>query len=429
MEVVPDDPAALKDALRNAIDTADMVVINAGSSAGSEDYTHKTIDALGDVIIDGVNMKPGKPVILGIVRGRPVIGVPGFPVAAELAFRLFGRPIIYAMQGLVPPKPDTVTATLSRQLASSLGPTEFVRVKLGRVGETLVATPLPRGSGRLMSLVHSDGVICIPPEMEGLAAGTETEVELTRPLSDIEGTVVCIGSHDNALDLLSDFLKRTHPEYSLSSAHVGSLGGLMALKRGEAHMAGCHLLDEETGEYNVPYIRKYLEGVDVTLLNLAYRTQGLMVRPGNPLNISGIADIGREGVRFVNRQRGAGTRILLDLELKKLGIGPDEVAGYPDEEYTHMGIAVAVASGKADVGLGILAAAKALGLDFIPVADERYDIAVPTGHMRLERVAALLDIMRNDTGFKTAVESLGGYDTRDMGEVMHETGGADRSAT
>jgi len=420
--IVPDDPDRVSAALGEALKYADMVVINAGSSAGREDYTHHAISVHGEVFVDGVAIKPGKPVILGAAGGKPVLGIPGFPVAAAVTFGMFGKTPVYAMQGVRPPKSETASATLGRQLSSTLGVDEFVKVKLGRVGEGLVATPLPRGSGRLMSLVRADGIVRINAEMEGLAAGTLTDVELLRHPDEIEGTVVCIGSHDNALDLLSDRLKQVRPQFGLSSAHVGSLGGLMALKRGEAHMAGCHLLDEESGTYNIPYIEKHLAGMELSLVNLVYRSQGLMVLPGNPKNINGISDLGRDDVRFVNRQRGAGTRILLDLELKRTGIRPEDVQGYETEEYTHMGVAVAVASGKADAGLGILAAANALGLDFLPVAEERYDLVIPAEHINLDSVSALLDVIRRDSGFREAVESLGGYDTRDMGRVMHDTG-------
>lgn len=271
-----------------------------------------------------------------------------------------------------------------------------------------------------MSLVRADGFLRIPAMSEGIGAGSEVEVELLRSKSDIENTIVCIGSHDNALDLLANILKKRHPKLSLSSAHVGSMGGLMALKRGQAHVAGTHLLDEETGEYNVSFIRNYLSGKGTLLVNLVYREQGLLVPKGNPKNIQGFEDLTRDSVVFVNRQSGAGTRLLTDKCLRELGINPADVKGYDREEYTHMGVASAVLTGVGDTGLAILASARALGLDFVPVAKERYDLAIPKEFLNMDMIGHLLKIIREDDEFRKTVAGLGGYDISDMGKVMYE---------
>ncbi|HXX57780.1 MAG TPA: molybdopterin biosynthesis protein [Thermodesulfovibrionales bacterium] len=418
--IVRDDLDALKAVISDASRAADMVVINAGSSAGSEDFTAQAIREAGEVLIHGVGIKPGKPVILGIVGGKPVLGIPGYPVSAYITFHLFAKPILYAWQGLRMQEPERIRARLSRQLSSALGQEEFVRVKVGVVGEKTIATPVSRGAGVIMSLVRADGMVRIPSLSEGIGAGTEIEVELLRPEHEIRNTIVCIGSHDNALDLLSNSLKKRYPEYSFASAHVGSMGGLMSLKKGEAHVAGTHLLDEETGLYNVPYIERLLVGKRVTLVNLVYRQQGLLVRKGNPKNIRGFEDLVRDDVVYINRQAGAGTRLLTDKHLRERGIEPTRIRGYDREEYTHMGVASAVLSGVADTGLAILAAARALDLDFIPVARERYDIAIASDFMETEMIKALIDIIRNDGEFREAVSNLGGYDLSDMGKVMYE---------
>jgi putative molybdopterin biosynthesis protein len=269
-----------------------------------------------------------------------------------------------------------------------------------------------------MSLVRADGVVRIPAEHEGIAAGHEVTVELFRPRHEIANTIVCIGSHDNALDVLGNFLRKRHPELSLSSAHVGSMGGLLALKRGEAHLAGTHLLDEETGEYNVSYIKKHLPGGKTALVNLVYRTQGFLVPKGNPKGIRGFEDLKRADVVFVNRQAGAGTRLLTDLHLKKLGIDPSSVKGYHHEEFTHMAVAAAVVSGAADTGLAVLSAAQALGLDFIPVAQERYDLAVPREFLETPPLKALLAIIREDAEFRAQLTAMGGYDVSEMGRLI-----------
>ncbi len=416
--IVKDDARLLEKTILDALADSDLVVINAGSSAGREDFTADVIAGLGKVIVHGVAIKPGKPVILGIVNNKPVIGIPGYPVSAALTFKLFVRPLIYALRGIPPPDPGTLTAKLGRQVASSLGQEEFIRVKLGSVAGNLIATPVTRGAGALMSLVRADGVIRVPGQSEGIASNHEVEVELLRSPHDIENTIVCIGSHDTVLDVLANFLKKKHPELSLSSAHVGSMGGLLSLKRHEAHLAGTHLLDEETGEYNVSYIKKLLPDRKTVLVNLVYRTQGFIVNKGNPKGIKGFADLSREDVVFVNRQAGAGTRLLTDLHLKRLAIDPKNVKGYDHEEFTHMAVAAAVLSGAADTGLAVLSAAQALQLDFISVAQERYDLAVPQEFSETPMMQALFSIIREDREFRDHVAAMGGYDVSEMGRVI-----------
>ena len=418
---VPDDPAMLQQTLRNACELYDVVVINAGSSAGSEDYTAAAIAALGRIILHGVDIKPGKPVILGWVMDRPVLGIPGYPVSAYITFNLFGKGLIHRLQGIEPPEPQMVTAKLSRQVSSSLGQEEFLRVKVGRVGDNLIATPVSRGAGVLMSLVRADGFVRIPAMSEGYAAGTELRVEMLREKGEMENTIVCIGSHDNALDLLANVLKKKQPKFSLSSAHVGSMGGLIALKKGEAHIAGTHLLDEETGQYNISYMQKLLNDRGMLLINLVYREQGFMVPKGNPKNIRDFDDLTRSDVCFINRQGGSGTRLLTDHHLREKGIFPKQITGYDHEEYTHMGVASAVLTGIADTGMGILAAAQALNLDFIPVAKERYDLAIPKEYAEAPNISALLHIINNDKEFREAVQALGGYDVSDMGKVLYDS--------
>lgn len=417
--IVPDDLDEIKRAVLEAAGGADIVVVNAGASAGTRDYTKSAIEALGRVIFHGLSIKPGKPLVAGLVSGKPVLGVPGFPVSSYLTFVLFAKPLVFSYQGLHAGPPQKVRAVLSRQVASELGQEEFIRVKVGKVGENLVATPLMRGAGAMMSLVRSDGMLRVPALSEGLGAGSKVEIELMRPVGEIENTIVSIGSHDNALDVLSNALRRRHPKYSMSSAHVGSMGGLSALKRNEAHIAPTHLLDEETGLYNTPFIERILPGRRIFLVNLVYRIQGLIVRNGNPKGIKGFDDLARDDVVFINRQRGAGTRLLLDKHLKDAGIDPSSVKGYEREEYTHMAVASAVLSGVADAGLGVLSAARALGLDFIAVAEERYDLAIPAEHIGSEMLGALLEVIRGDEEFGNAVVMLGGYDTRDMGKVVY----------
>ena len=417
--IVRDDPGGLAAALKEAIAAADMVLINAGSSAGTEDYTSQAIGALGEVLVHGVAMMPGKPTVLGVVNGKPVIGNPGYPVSAVLSFEQFAAPLIAGLAGKrLAPRP-TLTVYPAQNLPSKPGLTEFIRVTLGRVGDKIIATPLPRGAGTITSLVRADGMLVVPALSEGLEEDRPVAAELLVAPEDIDGTLVVLGSHDNTIDLLATMLRRRDHRLRLSSGHVGSLGGLMALRQGRAHLGGSHMLDPETNTYNVPFIKRYLAEVPLKLVNLAWREQGLMVAPGNPKQIKTIQDLTRSGVRFINRQRGAGTRLLLDYLLQEEGLEAAKIEGYNREEYTHMAVAVNVFSGTADVGLGIMAAAKALGLDFMPLLPERYDLVVPETTFADRRFQTLLEVIRSPE-FQKAAKALGGYDLKDCGQILWE---------
>lgn len=419
-EITTDNYELLKERVQEALSAADILVINAGSSAGSEDFTSSIIGELGEVLVHGVAIKPGKPVILGVIDGKPVLGIPGYPVSAILNSELFLKPVIGAKAGVYMPPPPTLTATLARRLISPQGVDEFVRVKLGQVGEKIVATPIARGAGVLSSLIRADGILKVPRFTEGFEAGAEVAVELLRDRAEIENTTVIVGSHDVSIDILGNYLKQIHPERSLSSAHVGSMGGLLALKRGEAHLTGIHLLDEETGEYNVSYVQKVFGNTPVVIINLLYRQQGFIVPRGNPRGIRTFQDLAGNGVRFINRQKGAGTRLLLDYHLRREGIDSRLIEGYDREEYTHLAVAAAVASGSADVGLGILAAANALHLDFFPLTEERYDLVVPEAFWGTPYITVLLEVMAS-ADFRHSVEKLGGCSMRATGEIVYQT--------
>ncbi len=419
-EIVIDDYQTIKSTVLEAVAASDLVIVNAGSSAGSEDFTVHVLGEVGEVLVHGVAIKPGKPVMAGIIAGKPFIGLPGFPVSTWLTSELFVRPLIYRALGLPVPDRHTVMARLARRFTSPMGVADYVRVKLGRVGEKLVATPMGRGAGVISSLVRADGMLVVPPGREGIGEGQEVPVELLRSLSEIQETVVAVGSHDTALDLMASFLRRTGSRFHLSSAHVGSLGGLLALMRGEAHMAGVHLLDEATGEYNIPYLQRYL-GRSALLVLLARREQGFLVPPGNPKGIRSFKDLARSDVTYVNRQRGAGTRLLLDYHLKQEGIDSTQVQGYIREEFTHLNVAAAIKSGSADTGLGILSAAKALGLDFVKVTWEEYELCMPAELEEHPGIQAVLRLI-NHQAFQRAVEDLGGYDARDAGRIRRVSG-------
>lgn len=399
-------------------DSHDILVVIAGTSRGRDDYTSQIIKKFGKIYAHGVAIKPGKPVILGEIKGKPIIGIPGYPVSAFITAQIFLEVWVKHLLGLKKSKPPLLQAVLSKKLYSALGSEEYVRVKVGKVQEKWIASPISRGAGLTMSLVRADGILRVPRLQEGFHEGDKVEIELLRPLEELEKTLVSIGSHDLTLDLITSHLKASCSG-AVASAHVGSMAGIMALRKGEAHFAGIHLLDPGTGDYNQSYLKRFLPSQDITLVNLVYRTQGLIVLKGNSLKIKDLSDLCREKVNFVNRQAGSGTRVLLDYLLDRQAIPKEKITGYEREEFTHLGVAIAVASGNADVGLGIQSAAVTLGLDFIPIGEERYDLAIPTKYLDFPLMQKMLDVIRSEE-FKTEVMALGGYDTRDTGKVFYQ---------
>lgn len=408
--IVPDDPELITAALRDAATRADLVILIAGSSAGRDDHTARVVAGAGTLAVHGVAVKPGHPVVLGTVGTTPVLGAPGYPVSASLTFDIFAAPLLAALEGTAPRERPSATARLARKLASAVGTDDWVRVRLGRVGGEVVATPLPRGAGVLTSLVRADGLLVVPAGVEGHHAGEQVRVELLRGLGEIGRTIVAIGSHDLVLDVAASELRAADPLVTLASSNVGSLGGLVALRDGLCHLAGSHLLDPDTGAYTLPYVDRILGREGIAVVRLVHRDQGLIVAPGNPLQLNGIDDLRRAS--YVNRQRGAGTRALLDHELSLRGIDPAEITGYSREEHTHLAVAAAVSAGRADTGMGILAAARAFGLDFVPVAREPYDLV-----LRTETLAPLAPLwaLLERPEFRAGVEALGGYSCEETG--------------
>lgn len=415
-DIVPDKFDLIKDAVKNAASECDMVVLNAGSSAGREDFSAKAISEVGQVISHGIAIRPGKPAILGVVNGRPVIGVPGYPVSGIIVMDKLFKQVLEGLMHVEHIAAAKAKVVLSRKIVSSLKYKEFVRMKLGNVDGRLIATPLNRGAGVVTSFVKADGILEIPINSEGYEAGQEVEVELLRNREEIENTLALIGSHDPLIDVISDLMRRKYTGKYISSAHVGSMGGIMAIKRGEAHLAGIHLLDEETGEYNLSYINKYLGNGKISVISCVKRIQGLIVAPGNPKGISDISGIAREGIRYVNRQKGSGTRILLDYMLKDKDIDPSGIYGYEREEFTHMSVAALVASDSADAGMGIYSAAKAYKLDFIPVCEEQYDFIMPERFAELEIIQQFINILKSEE-FRAELHRMGGYTVDSPGEI------------
>jgi putative molybdopterin biosynthesis protein len=459
--ITPDDFDSIRLRVAEASLDNDLILLNAGSSAGSEDFSARVVESLGELLVHGVAVRPGHPVILGMIKQTatndrsqsmvpqqsanpdrqppitdrppsisnqqsktndqqlkiPIIGVPGYPVSAALTGEIFVAPLITRWLGREPEAPVAVAATLTHKVTSPPGDDDYLRVAVGRVDEKLLAAPLSRGSGVITSLVRADGIVVLPRGSQGLSAGEQVEVRLYRSIVDLERTIFAIGSHDMTLDILAQFLSVR--QRRLVSSNVGSLGGLIALRRGEAHLASSHLLDPETGTYNLPYIHQYAPDIPIKVVALAERQQGLLVLKGNPKGIRSLQDLGRDDVTFINRQRGAGTRVLLDYHLKLLGVAPEGIRGYNQEEYTHLAIAAAISSRRADCGLGIAAAAQALGLDFLPLFQEHYELIIPTKFFDDALLVPLFEVL-NDHSFHQTVSKLPGYDISRMGTLVAE---------
>lgn len=417
--IVRDELCLVTEAVRKAAAECDFVLLNAGSSAGKKDHSVDAIAEIGEVVLHGVAIRPGKPVVLGFAlkAGKviPLVGLPGYPVSAILVMEELVRPAMNLILKKNDEEKHRVEATVSRRLASSLKYLEFIRARVGNVDGKLVAVPLNRGAGVVSSFVKADGIIEVPQDTEGYEAGEKVSVNLVRKMEDINNTLVITGSHDPLIDELIDLMKMKWPDSQVVSSHVGSLGGLMALRRGESHLGGTHLLDEETGEYNKSYVKRYFPEGGVWLIKCVYRSQGLIIAKGNPLGITSMEDLVR--VIYVNRQKGSGTRILLDYLLKQKGFAPAQIKGYEREEITHTAVAAAVASGTADAGMGILAAAKIYDLGFIPLIQEQYDLLVAEKTLDHPEFLRMLEVMQSED-FALRLENLGGYKLNNPGAVV-----------
>ncbi|MCP4669008.1 MAG: molybdopterin biosynthesis protein [Deltaproteobacteria bacterium] len=422
-DIVPDREEDIREALKQAIHSdAQVIVMNAGSSAGSKDFAAHIIGDMGEILVHGVAMMPGKPTILAEVHGKPVVGNPGYAVSATLSFDQFVKPLLCRLQGRRPPESQTVLVEPTRDIPSKLGIEEFLRVNIGKVDDRYVATPLSRAAGSITTLTRAEGIIRIPALSEGVSQKEKLKAELLVDRDELLHTVVIIGSHDMTLDVLADEIRRKGRDIRISSGNVGSLGGLMALKKGTCHMAGSHLLDTKSGEYNLSYIRRYVKGLPVSVFHLVARDQGLIVSKDNPKGIRGLKDLERDDVTFVNRQAGSGTRVLFDYKLGQLGIEPESITGYDHDEFTHMAVAVDVLSGAADCGMGIFAAARALDLDFLSMEREQYDLIIPRALVDQPNIRAILETIRSDH-FRKRVTDLGGYDPAMSGQLWMEVHG------
>lgn len=415
--IVPDRFDAIREMVARAADECDIVLLNAGSSAGREDYSVSVIRELGDVVYHGIAIKPGKPAILGLRGAVPILGVPGYPVSGIIVIEELLKPLVaeWFHSNMAPVQ--LATATLTRPVVSGLKYQEFVRVRMGEVGGKLTASPLSRGAGVVSSFMKADGILEVPQGTEGYEAGEEVQVRLLSTPEKLQNTLVVIGSHDPLLDEVADMMHRADPTVFMSSSHVGSMGGIMAIRRGEAHAGGCHLLDTETGVYNLSFLKKYFPNGGIRLVRCVGRQQGLMLAKGNPLDIKGFADITKNGVRYVNRQKGSGTRVLMDYLCEQYAVNVSDIYGYEREELTHTSVAAQIANGSADAGMGIYSAAQLYDLDFLPICIEEYDLIIPDHAWETPVVQQLIATLKSPA-FREKMLAMGGYTVDHPGEII-----------
>ncbi|GAB6189464.1 molybdopterin biosynthesis protein [Marinitoga arctica] len=414
-DILPDDENIISNIIENKINDYDLILLNAGSSAGSKDFTFHVINKLGEVVIHGINIKPGKPAILGIIDEKPVIGLPGFPVSCNIILEDIVKPLILNKSKMeIYYNNEVINGISAKRIHSSITEKEYLRVGVGKVENNYIAVPLKRGAANISAISKQDGVVYIEKGVEVIEDGEEINIYLKRSKKVVDNNILVIGSHDLLIDLLADMIKKYEKNINLVSANVGSLGGILAVLKGYTHMAGMHLLNPETGEYNIPYIKEYLD--EFRLMNLSYREQGFIVQKGNPKNIKDFTDLTKEGIRYINRQKTAGTRILLDYYLDKYKISSKNIHGYSDEEYSHVNLALKIKKDMADVGLGIKAAANIYDLDFIPIAYERYDLLIHESFISDKRFDIIVNIITSKE-FKEKAEELGGYLLKDTGKI------------
>jgi putative molybdopterin biosynthesis protein len=397
---IPDDEQQLEVAMRKALADSDMLVLSGGTSKGAGDVSHRIIARLGQpgIIAHGVALKPGKPLCLAVCDGKPVVILPGFPTSAMFTFHDMIVPVLRRMAGLPPRSDAKVTAKIPVRIASELGRTEFVMVSLVEGMDGLIAYPTGKGSGAITSFAQADGFLRIDALADQMPSGTETEVTLFTPHVRVPDLVI-VGSHCTGLDLVTAPLARAG--LSVRSIAVGSLGGLAAAKRGECDLAPIHLFDEANETYNEPFMAEGLE-----LVPGYRRMQGIVFRAGDQrfegLSVQDAvrAALADPACIMVNRNQGAGTRILIDRLLG--GARPD---GYWNQPKPHNAVAAAVAQNRADWGMTIAPVAHASRLGFIPFAEEHYDFALVSVRKQRPAVQAFLDALASDETRKALAQA------------------------
>jgi putative molybdopterin biosynthesis protein len=407
--ILPDDEEQVTGKLREALQNHDVVVTSGSTSAGFGDMIYRVFDGLGapGVIVHGIKLRPGKPTVIAVADGKLLIGLPGFPLSAMMVFHMVARPLVQRMAGFeVSYAPNKITATVPFTFDAGKGKRDLVAVQLVQSKDSIVAYPLLAHSGSASALAVADGFIDVPEEREFLQEGETVEVTTLSPALRVADLTI-IGSHCLGLDQIIERLA----SFEIKAVNVGSWSGWQAIKRGEADIAGTHLLDEETQEYNTPFLEKMgIQGRAVIVRGYA-RKIGLVVAKGNPRGIKAIEDLARKNLRIVNRNKGSGIRTYLDLKLKGLvgkGFSPETISGYTYEVKTHTAVAAAVSQGRADCGLAFEAVTAFYPVDFVPLDEERYDFLIGKERLSKASVQSFIRVLGSEE-FKLSLNKLPGY--------------------
>ena len=420
IDTVADDPLKILDILEKVHDKYDLVLIGAGSAKGEKDFTSKVLKEHGEIFFHWLLMKPARPTMFGKYKNSFVVNLPGFPMSSAVALWSVAYPLLKTLYTgnfdddsvLSEAVCSCGEAEIPLLIAHSspAGKIEWVRLKAVELNGNKAVFPLSSGSSTMWAIAEADGVAVLPESLTECQKGDKIKVYFTRKV-DWKRRILFQGSNDPAFERLGSYVKKYDGE--LITRSVGSLGGLAALSRGEAHVASCHLLDGKSGKYNDSYIEKMRGGDKWKRILLFWREQGIIVRKGNPQNIMSIEDFARDDVSIINRQPGAGTRVLLDYMLKEKGILPAQIKGYYCQSITHFDAANRVAAGLASATIAIRVAAMGRGatesdLDFIPITEEPYELIIPEKHLENKGIIALLKAIE-DIEWRTQVEKMGGY--------------------
>lgn len=414
-DILPDDAGIISERVREGTEKYDMVLVGAGSAKGRRDHTFEALEREGRVIFHWLRMKPGRPAMAASVNGKPVICLPGFPMSAAVVLWSIVYPLLKLLSSGAGDHAHLIKSALGAsgehkakllvQHSSPAGIREWLRVRTAKVGGEVYCWALTSGASVLLALAEADGIVMLPPAAFECEKGTEVNVWTIRGV-DLDKRALFQGSDDPAVQLLVTPIRRRGGDLVIRA--VGSMGGLAALSRGECHIAAAHLLDDRDGSYNDSFIERFSNGRKWVRILVFYRMQGMIVPAGNPKNIRSFKDFCDGDFVFANRQPGAGTRVLFDHCLKQCGKPASEIRGYEQQCVTHMEAANRVYNGLADAALGIKSAADALGLDFIPLAEEPYELVIPEEHMTHPSITALIGAL-GDKGWRERVGRMGGY--------------------
>jgi putative molybdopterin biosynthesis protein len=413
-DCIKDNEHDIKKAIEKSLEKYDIIIVGAGSSHGSKDYTSSVLNDIGELIVHGTNIRPGKPVILGSVKEKLFIGLPGFPYACDINLKIFIGEIFKRIYNYR--ENNLISAMLINKVSSKIGEKHYYNTNIIYNKGKFLAYPVKTGSSNLYSGINSTGYFIIDIRDEGEEEGEEVIVFTDKTSCEIKKNLLFVGSNDPLIGELGNKLFEKH-RIKMFISNKGSMGGIYAMQKGKCHISGMHLFDSLSGTYNISFVKKYLGGEGI-LVHLANRSQGIIVKKGNPLNIQSIKDIKIKNARYVNRQNGAGTRLMFDYLLQESDIEVSDINGYHNVVSKHIDAGYMVKEGLADAAIAIELIADMLGLEFIPIFIENYDLYFSNDFKKDDRFYKIIDILKED-GFGKNIISRG-YDTKNIGEIVYE---------